>query len=97
MRKKRCRGVLVFLLAFVASSRVSPESFLPASSPGGASTPPPAVQEFPPQKPKYDYMSSFYSRNTKPLGLKEDVALRRLMRQPGIKWAIRTGIRHILG
>ena len=54
------------------------------------------VQEFPSQKPKYDYMSSFYSRNTKPLGLKEDVALRKLMRQPGIKWAVRSGIRHIL-
>ncbi len=55
-----------------------------------------AVQEFPGKKPRYDYMSMFYSRNTKPLGLKEDLAIKKLMNQPGIKWAIRTGVRHVL-
>ncbi len=41
-------------------------------------------------------MSMFYSRNTRPLGLKEDLALKKLMSQPAIKWAIRTGVGHIL-
>ena len=53
-------------------------------------------QEFPAKKPKYDYWSSFFSRNTKPLGLKEDQALKKLQRQSSAKWAIRTGSKHIL-
>lgn len=56
----------------------------------------PPAQEFPAKKPKYDYLSSYLSRNTKPLGLEEDQALRRLLKQPKIKWAIRAGMRHIL-
>lgn len=48
------------------------------------------------KKPKYDYMSTFLSRNTKPLGLKEDPALKRFLMQPTIKWAIRAGGRHML-
>lgn len=48
------------------------------------------------KKPKYDYMSTFLSRNTKPLGLKEDLALKKFLKQPIIKWAIRAGERHIL-
>lgn len=48
------------------------------------------------KKPKYDYMSTFLSRNTKPLGLKEDLALKKFLKQPSIKWAIRAGERHIL-
>jgi len=54
------------------------------------------TQEFPAKKPKYDYWSSFFSRNTRPLGLKENEALKRLQKQSNIKWAVRTGIRHIL-
>jgi hypothetical protein len=57
---------------------------------------PVAPQQYPASKPKSDYMSQILGRNTKPLGLKEDLALRRLVRQPAIKWAIRTGQRHIL-
>jgi len=57
---------------------------------------PVAPQEYPARKPKSDYMSQILGRNTKPLGLKEDLALRRLLRQPAIKWAIRAGQRHIL-
>lgn len=53
-------------------------------------------QNIPEKKPKYDYMSRFLSRNTKPLGLKEDLALKRLLNQPNIKWAIRAGKKHIL-
>lgn len=48
------------------------------------------------QKPKFDYMSSILSRNTKPLGLKENVSLRKLLNQPSIKWAMRSGGKHIL-
>lgn len=48
------------------------------------------------QKPKYDYMSTFLSRNTKPLGLKEDKTLQKLLKQPSFVWAIRSGAKHIL-
>jgi hypothetical protein len=48
------------------------------------------------RKPKYDYMSTFLSRDTEPLGLKEDIALKRFLEQPSIKWAIRSGKKHIL-
>jgi len=48
------------------------------------------------KKPKYDYMSTFLSRNTKPLGLKENIALRKFLKQSSIKWSIRSGERHIL-
>jgi hypothetical protein len=47
-------------------------------------------------KPKYDYMSTFLSRDTEPLGLKENIALKRFLEQPSIKWAIRSGKKHIL-
>ena len=43
------------------------------------------------KKPKYDYMSTFLSRNTRPFGLKEDLALKKFLEQPSIKWAIRAG------
>jgi len=48
------------------------------------------------EKPKFDYMSSILLRNAKPLGLKDNVPLRRFLDQPSIKWAIRAGRRHIL-
>jgi hypothetical protein len=48
------------------------------------------------KKPEYDYMSSILSRNTKPLGLKDNLPLRRFLNQPSFKWAIRSGGRHIL-
>jgi hypothetical protein len=67
----------------------------PPSPPQSKDTP--AVpQEYSVEKPKSDYMSQILGRNTKPLGLKEDLALRRLLRQPAIKWAVRAGQRHIL-
>jgi len=95
VRKALSRGFIAVLLALAASLSVSPES----SALAGASRSDEmasAVQEFPTEKPRYDYMSMFYSRNTKPLGLREDLALKKLMSQPGIKWAIRTGVGHIL-
>lgn len=48
------------------------------------------------KKLKYDYMSTFLSRDTNPLGLKENVALKKLLDQSSIKWAIRSSRRHIL-
>lgn len=54
-----------------------------------------APQDFPQQKPKFDYMSTFL-RGRKPLGLKEDLIMKRLLKQPRASWAIRAGPRHIL-
>jgi|GEM_PF-379523 hypothetical protein len=57
------------------------------------------AQEPPPrevQKPSYNYMDSFLSRSTNPLGLKEDPAARRMLGQGPVAWAIRAGSRHVL-
>jgi hypothetical protein len=54
------------------------------------------IQQNEPVKRQADYMSDFLSRNTKPLGLKEDPRLEKLLKQPAIDWAIRAGARHIL-
>jgi hypothetical protein len=55
-----------------------------------------APQDAAGQKAKYDYISTFLSRNTKPLGLKEDLMMKKLLKQPRAIWAIRAGLRHIL-
>jgi len=55
-----------------------------------------APQERPAKKPKWDYMSTFLSRNTAPLGLKENPLLKKMLRQSRTRWAIRSGFRHIL-
>lgn len=72
----------------------------PAMRPGPRATaqeqPP---QEQPPQEvrePSYDYMSTFLSRGTHPLGIKEDPAARRMLGQGSVPWAIRAGSRHVL-
>ncbi len=56
----------------------------------------PGRQTPPPKKQANDYMSSVMLRNTNQLGLKEDPALTRLLKQPSINWAIRSSTRHIL-
>jgi len=56
--------------------------------------PQPPPQEI--QKPRYDYMSTFLSRSTRPLGLKEDPTARKILNQGVVKWAIRAGSRHVL-
>jgi hypothetical protein len=43
-----------------------------------------------------DYFNLLLSRDTQPLGLKENSALSRYLSQSSIKWAIRSGKRHIL-
>ncbi len=48
------------------------------------------------KKPEFDYMSSILSRNTKPLGLKDNLPLRRFLNQSSMKWAFRAGGKHIL-
>ncbi len=61
--------------------------------------PQPAAQEPPPreyQKPSNDYMTGFLSRSSHPLGLKEDPAVRRMLNQGSVAWAVRSGSRHVL-
>ncbi len=55
-----------------------------------------AQQGYSSSKTTENYMETVLSRNTKPLGLKEDVILRNLLRERSIKWAVRAGIRNIL-
>ncbi|OGD28474.1 MAG: hypothetical protein A2Y56_05530 [Candidatus Aminicenantes bacterium RBG_13_63_10] len=55
-----------------------------------------AQESVPGQKPAFDYMSSYLSRNTNPLGLEEDKEIMELRAQPAIKWVIRAGWRHSL-
>ena len=67
------------------------------SSKGVSLTKNPAYpQNVPEKKPKYDYMSTILSRNARTLGLKMDPALEKMLNQPGIKWAIRAGAKHVL-
>lgn len=53
-------------------------------------------QEKPDKKEKQDYMEKMMLRNTDPWGLKEDLALKKLLKQSSTKWAIRAGKKHIL-
>jgi len=55
-----------------------------------------AQQNVPGQRPTFDYMSTYLSRNTKPLGLEEDKEIKELKQQAAIKWAVRANIRHSL-
>lgn len=48
------------------------------------------------KKPEEDYISKFLSRNTEPLGLKENTALEKILNQPDITWACRAIERSIL-
>jgi len=84
--KKAVRGIIAGAALFAALSVQGPSA-------GMAGAP---AQEVPAQKPKYDYMSTFLSRSTKPLGLKEDLISRKLLKQPAVKWALRAGVRQIL-
>lgn len=47
-------------------------------------------------KPNYDYMSTFRSKSTLPLGLKEDPAMKRMLEQGAARWSVRAGARQIL-
>jgi hypothetical protein len=64
---------------------------------GSQTTPGTGPQEnIPAKRPETDYMRSFTSLNTKPLGVEVDKSLQRLLRQPPIIWAARAARRHIL-
>jgi len=93
MKRRLSAGIFLCLLSLVPVAPQTQDKPAPEANPPEEAVPNP--QDFQSSKPK-DYMSSFFSRDTKPLGLKEDQALKRLLREPGIKWASRTGIRHIL-
>jgi hypothetical protein len=96
MKKTLLMGMMIILLiplVFFPNQQESPPPSKPTQPPETLPAPP---QEFPAKKSKFNYMNSFYSRNTKPLGLKEDQALKKLLGQKSIIWAIRTEIRHIL-
>ena len=75
-----------FLGLFLGSSAIR-------SGPQATSQEPPPQEV---QKPNYDYMSTFLSRSTHPLGIKEDPAARRMLGQGAVPWAIRAGSRHVL-
>ena len=48
------------------------------------------------QKPPSDYMSNYITRNTRPLGLKDNPLVREMLNQSSSQWAVRAGVRHIL-
>lgn len=79
------------LLAAVCALLGAPTGRVKGASARQEDPPPPEVQ-----KPRYDYMSNFLSRSTRPLGLKEDPIARELLSQGAVKWAIRAGSRHVL-
>jgi len=93
MKRRLSAGILLCTLSLIPVAPQTQDKPAPEAAPPEEAVPDP--QEFQARKPK-DYMSSFFSRDTKPLGLKEDQALKKLLREPGINWASRTGIRHIL-
>lgn len=78
--------LLAAALAFLGAS-----SGRPAQEAGGQDPPPQEIQ-----KPRFDYMSTFLSRSTRPLGLKEDPTAKKVLSQGVVKWAIRAGTRHAL-
>lgn len=82
-------GVLFGLL--LASPPMRPGPRAEAQDQPSQEQQPQAVRE-----PSYDYMSTFLSRGTHPLGFKEDPAVRRMLGQGSVAWAIRAGSRHVL-
>jgi len=83
--------ILLFLYSFAMSSDIlSPFAFSGMSAAESSEESPQRTQ-----KPKFDYMSSILNR-TNPLGLKDNAPLKKLLNQPSIKWAMRSGGRHIL-
>ena len=95
---KRLRAAVLFLLIGLLIVPSAPGQDVPSkpkAKPETELTPPPGAQEVPVAKPDNDYMSTFLSRSTRPLGLKEDVLARKLLQQRATKWAARAGLRHI--
>lgn len=80
---------LLLTAALAAVLRPGPARAFPAS-------PEPQASPQEAKKPNYDYMSTFRSRSTLPLGLKEDPAMRRMLEQGAVRWAVRAGGRQVL-
>ncbi|MCJ7644193.1 MAG: hypothetical protein MUP28_06920 [Candidatus Aminicenantes bacterium] len=89
--KALSRALFILALVFCVLSPASIPARSGSPAPGRTASP----QDFPEQKPKFDYMSTFL-RGRKPLGLKEDLIMKRLLRQSRASWAVRAGLRHIL-
>jgi len=89
---KREAGVAAGVVLF--SLLAAPLSVLPARPAQAPTAAPSAPQEVKP--PKYDYMSTLPSRSTRPLGLKENPALKKMLDQGAVRWSIRAGARHVL-
>jgi hypothetical protein len=88
----KTRRVLSGVVAGVAFALLlGPQTMRPDPQATGQEPPPREVQ-----KPSYDYMDGFLSRSTRPLGLKDDPAARRMLGQGPVAWAIRSGSRHVL-
>lgn len=101
MRKKRITLYLLFLAvtSFFTLSLYLISQEAPPQKPKTESNEVVNPEQTPPQevqKPRLDYMSTFLSRTTAPLGLKEDQETTQLLRQSKAKWAVRAGYRHIL-
>jgi hypothetical protein len=97
MRKRL--EVLLAIVSIITLGIQVPAQETPPQKPKTESQEVASPEQTPPQevqKPKLDYMSTFLSRTTAPLGLKEDQETTRLLRQSKAKWAVRAGYRHIL-
>ncbi len=88
---KKGRIIRSALAAACFGLLLGPQTMKPGSQTAAQEPPPREVQ-----KPSYNYMDSFLSRSTNPLGLKEDPAARRMLGQGPVAWAVRAGARHIL-
>ncbi|MBN2200084.1 MAG: hypothetical protein JW747_09590 [Candidatus Aminicenantes bacterium] len=84
--------IALLILSPLLWSPHRPPDIKPVSSLGGLL----AQENVPGQKPAFDYMSSYLSRNTNPLGLEQDKEILDLKLQPPIKWAVRASRRHAL-
>ncbi|HRD02945.1 MAG TPA: hypothetical protein PLP57_09960 [Candidatus Saccharicenans sp.] len=96
-RLKVISALVVFLLFILLNGLVYAQEVKKQEKPviepqtTPAQTPPQDVQ-----KPRLDYMSTFLSRDTTPLGLKEDQEIRQILKQSRAKWMVRAGFRSIL-
>jgi hypothetical protein len=88
---KKGRIIWAALAAAGFGLLLGPQTMRPGSQTTAQEPPPREVQ-----KPSYNYMDSFLSRSTNPLGLKDDPATRRMLGQGPVAWAVRAGSRHVL-
>lgn len=93
MRDRLLSLVILFVLTSTVASYFHAES--PASS-GLSLSKESGIALQTEKKPPQDYMQKRLSRDSKPLGLKENKALDTMLEQPHIKWVIRSEIKHIL-